>query len=54
VATGKSADFVVLDANPLDDITDTRRIVSVCLRGAAKWNGRAAGKRQRSPDFTRI
>jgi imidazolonepropionase-like amidohydrolase len=35
VATGKSADFIVLDANPLDDITNTRRIASVYLRGAA-------------------
>jgi imidazolonepropionase-like amidohydrolase len=33
VATGKSADFVVLDANPLDDITNTRRISKVFLRG---------------------
>ena len=32
---GKSADFVVLDANPLDDITNTRRINAVYLRGAA-------------------
>ena len=32
---GKSADFIVLDANPLDDITHTRRISSVVLRGAA-------------------
>lgn len=31
----KSADFIVLDANPLDDITNTRRIRSVYLRGAA-------------------
>lgn len=30
---GKSADFIVLDANPLDDITNTRRIASVILRG---------------------
>jgi len=30
---GKSADFVVLEANPLDDITNTRRIVDVFLRG---------------------
>jgi imidazolonepropionase-like amidohydrolase len=30
---GKSADFVVLDANPLDDITNTRRIAKVYLRG---------------------
>ena len=33
VAAGKSADFVVLDANPLDDITNTRRIADVYLRG---------------------
>jgi len=33
--TGKSADFIVLDANPLDDITNTRRIAAVYLRGAA-------------------
>jgi imidazolonepropionase-like amidohydrolase len=35
IETGKSADFVVLDANPLTDITNTRRISSVYLRGAA-------------------
>jgi imidazolonepropionase-like amidohydrolase len=33
VATGKSADFVVLEANPLEDITNTRRIESVYMRG---------------------
>jgi imidazolonepropionase-like amidohydrolase len=33
LATNKSADFVVLDANPLDDITNTRRINAVYLRG---------------------
>ena len=33
IAAGKSADFIVLDANPLDDITNTRRIASVYLRG---------------------
>jgi imidazolonepropionase-like amidohydrolase len=32
---GKSADFIVLDANPLDDITNTRKISAVYLRGAA-------------------
>ena len=34
IAAGKSADFIVLDANPLDDITNTRRISLVYLRGA--------------------
>ena len=46
---GKSADFVVLEANPLDDITNTRRVVDVYLRGeavdraglSAKWVGPA-------------
>jgi imidazolonepropionase-like amidohydrolase len=49
VAPGKSADFIVLDANPLDDITNTRRISSVYLRGAevdraalsTRWTGQA-------------
>jgi len=35
LAAGKSADFVVLEANPLDDITNTRRIADVYLRGEA-------------------
>ena len=33
VASGNSADFIVLDANPLDDIRNTRRIDRVILRG---------------------
>lgn len=33
--TGKRADFVVLDANPLDAITNTRRISAVYLNGVA-------------------
>ncbi len=33
IADGKSADFIILDANPLDDITNTRRIDAVYLRG---------------------
>ncbi len=32
---GKSADFIVLDANPVDDIKNTRRIALVILRGVA-------------------
>jgi imidazolonepropionase-like amidohydrolase len=51
VARGKSADFDVLDANPLDNITNSRRISRVYLRGhevdrtklAAMWqSGRYA------------
>ncbi len=45
VAPGRSADFTVLDANPLENIANTRRINKVYLRGqevpraamAAKW-----------------
>jgi imidazolonepropionase-like amidohydrolase len=54
VGPGKSADFLVLDANPLDDIANTRRISKVYLRGqeipraalSAKWqaNGAQPGK----------
>jgi imidazolonepropionase-like amidohydrolase len=33
LAPGNQADFIVLDANPLDDITNTRRIVDVFIRG---------------------
>ena len=33
IAPGKVADLVLLDANPLQDITNTRRIAAVVLRG---------------------
>jgi imidazolonepropionase-like amidohydrolase len=33
IAAGKSADFIVLDANPLDNIRNTRRISKVYIRG---------------------
>jgi imidazolonepropionase-like amidohydrolase len=47
IATGKSADFIVLDANPLDDIKNTRKIADVYIRGGkldraamrARWMG---------------
>ena len=56
VAAGRGADFIVLDANPLDDIRNTRKISDVYLRGkkidrpamAAKWRaacGRAIAAR---------
>ena len=33
ITVGKSADFIVLSANPLEDITNTRQIRDVYLRG---------------------
>ena len=56
VAPGKIAAFLVLDANPLDDITNTRRISKVYLRGheinratvkaaiQASWNAHRASE----------
>jgi len=35
IEANKSAEFIVLDANPLDNITNTRKISSVYLRGAS-------------------
>jgi len=52
LAEGKYADVLVLDANPLDDILNTREISAVYLRGAkldrdallAKWKGTNASQ----------
>jgi imidazolonepropionase-like amidohydrolase len=35
IEANKSADFLVLDANPVDNITNTRKLSSVYLRGAS-------------------
>jgi imidazolonepropionase-like amidohydrolase len=35
IEANKSADFIVLDANPVDDIRNTRKINAVYLKGAA-------------------
>jgi imidazolonepropionase-like amidohydrolase len=48
VAAGKNADFIVLNANPLDNIENSRKIDKVYLRGQevdraalkTKWRGR--------------
>jgi imidazolonepropionase-like amidohydrolase len=48
VAKGRNADFIVLDANPLDNIANSRKINKVFLRGQevdraalrAKWQAR--------------
>jgi imidazolonepropionase-like amidohydrolase len=49
VAPGRSADFVVLDADPLANIVNSRRIAAVYLRGAKVDRDALKAKWQREP-----
>jgi imidazolonepropionase-like amidohydrolase len=57
IAPGKNADFIVLDANPLERIANTRKINRVYLRGqevpraeyAARWQTARQPQRLRGP-----
>ena len=54
ITAGKSGDFIVLDANPLDNIANVRKITAVYMRGQAvdraglraKWQSQWNGKSQ--------
>lgn len=50
ITTGKSADFLVLDANPLDNITNSRRINKVYQRGMAIDRERLANSFSSDPN----
>jgi imidazolonepropionase-like amidohydrolase len=50
---GKGADFIVLEANPLDDIRNVRRIVSVYLRGSRVDREGLAAAWRATPPATR-
>lgn len=52
LAAGKRADFIVLDANPLDDIRNTRRIAEVYLDGV-RVDREAMIARWKKPDTYR-
>src|SRR5262245_32506450 len=55
VAVGRSVDFIVFDANPLENISNTRRINKVYLRGqemprsVLPWQWQSEFRRTESP-----
>jgi imidazolonepropionase-like amidohydrolase len=53
LAAGKSADFIVLNANPLEDIRNTRAIAAVYMRGAALDRDAMAAEFRKEPSRTR-
>jgi len=44
LASGKEADFLVLEANPLDNITNTQRISGMYIKGAEVDRTALAGR----------
>ena len=44
IVVGKAADLVLLDANPLEDIANSRRVHGVMLRGAWHNSGDLRGR----------
>jgi imidazolonepropionase-like amidohydrolase len=47
IVVGKEADLVLLDANPLDDIANSRRVYGVMLRGS--WHGHGDLRKRLEP-----
>jgi imidazolonepropionase-like amidohydrolase/streptogramin lyase len=53
IARGKSADFLVLEANPLDQIANTRKIARVLVRGSEIDRASIEARRSREPSPAR-
>jgi imidazolonepropionase-like amidohydrolase len=52
VALDKSADFIVLDANPLENIANTRKIAGLSPRpggGSGRFESHMAGAMEQGP-----